>query len=400
VLIRYTSDSKGHPVQKAVVYTKTEHCIPKNLIDPDAIKIISHLRDFGYDAYLVGGAVRDLILGNSPKDFDIVTNAEPQAIKRLFRNSRIIGKRFRLVHIFYGSKIFEVSTFRSTEDGSIGNKFGTIDEDVRRRDFSLNALYYDPIKEQVIDYVNGFEDIKKHIVKPVIPLNRIFIEDPVRMIRAIKYASQTGFKMSFGLMHKIKKSAYLLSPVSPSRLTEEMLKILNSTHASKIVEMAMDSGIYMYLQPQAAALMLEKKDFALNYLNHLKELESFNIIETDARLGDKLYYIIFDFIASLTDWTKEFPKDISFTDLYNKTWTFCRQFIMPMNPQRTELEFAIKLCLKKLGIKVKNKIKSSGRKTVPEEKLIINPIKKSHRHKSASSAKNNKVVAKLEAKVV
>ena len=201
--------------------------------------------------------------------------------------------------------------------------------------------------------------------KSKIPLNRIFVEDPVRMIRAIKYASQTGFKMSFGLMHKIKKSAHLLSPVSPSRLTEEMLKILNSTHASKIVEMAMEAGIYMYLQPQAASLMLEKADFARNYMNHLKELESFNIIEPDARLGEKLYYIIFDFIASLTDWSKDFSKDISASELYNKTWTYCRQFVMPMNPQRTELEYAIKLCLKKLGVKVKMKSKllKKGRKT-------------------------------------
>ena len=400
MLIRYTSDSKGHPVQKAVVYTKNEHCIPKTLIDSDALKVISHLRDFGYDAYLVGGAVRDLILGNSPKDFDIVTNAEPGTIKKLFRNSRIIGKRFRLVHIFYGPKLFEVSTFRSTEDGSIGNKFGNIDEDVHRRDFSLNALYYDPIKEQVIDYVAGFDDIKKHVVKPVIPLNRIFVEDPVRMIRAIKYASQTGFKMSFGLMHKIKKSAHLLSPVSPSRLTEEMLKILNSTHASKIVEMAMEAGIYMYLQPQAASLMLEKADFARNYMNHLKELESFNIIEPDARLGEKLYYIIFDFIASLTDWSKDFSKDISASELYNKTWTYCRQFVIPMNPQRTELEYAIKLCLKKLGVKVKMKSKSPAKKTVTEENILFAAPKKRQKNKRTSAAKKNQIVAKLESKAV
>jgi poly(A) polymerase len=220
------------------------------------------------------------------------------------------------------------------------------------------------------------------------------------MIRAIKYASQTGFKMSFGLMHKIKKSAHLLSPVSPSRLTEEMLKILNSTHASKIVEMAMDSGVYMYLQPQAAALMLEKPDFAEKYMKHLKELESFNVIEPEARLGQKLYYIVFDFIASLTDWTKDFPKDMTASELYNKTWTYCRQFVMPMNPQRTELEYAIKLSLKKLGVKVKIKSKPQAKKQEIAENAVYSAPKKTQKHKRSTSSKKNKIVAKTEAKAV
>ena len=148
MLIRYSTDSNGKPVEKAVIYTKKEHNIDPSSLDSDAVFVITRLRDSGFAAYIVGGAVRDLLVGRKPKDFDIVTDATPSRIKKIFRNSRIIGKRFRLVHIFFGEKIFEVSTFRSIEEGSVGNVFGTMDEDVQRRDFTMNALYYDPIKEQ------------------------------------------------------------------------------------------------------------------------------------------------------------------------------------------------------------------------------------------------------------
>ena len=190
-MYRYGKDKNGRPVKKAVVYTKEEHKIPLNKIDPDAIGIIRRLKESGFSAYIVGGAVRDLILGNNPKDFDITTDATPSKIKRIFRNSRIIGRRFRLVHVFFGPKIFEVSTFRSTAEGSIGNDFGSMDEDVMRRDFTLNALYYDPLQEQVIDYVGGVRDIRKGALKPVIPLDRIFVEDPVRMYRPFSFDSST-----------------------------------------------------------------------------------------------------------------------------------------------------------------------------------------------------------------
>ena len=145
MLVRYSADKNGKPVKKAVIYTNKEHGIQLSKIDPDALYVVSHLRDSGFSGYIVGGAVRDLIVGKTPKDFDIVTDATPSRIKKIFRNSRIIGRRFRLVHVFFGTKIFEVSTFRSIIDGSVGNSFGSMDEDVLRRDFTLNALYYDPL---------------------------------------------------------------------------------------------------------------------------------------------------------------------------------------------------------------------------------------------------------------
>ncbi len=365
MLIRYGTDSKGRPVKKAVVYTKNEHNIPKEKIDEDAIYIITRLKDLGFQAYIVGGAVRDLIVGSTPKDFDIVTNATPSKIKKLFRNSRIIGKRFRIVHVIFGTKIFEVSTFRSNAVSSVGNDFGTIDEDVLRRDFSINALYYDPILEQVIDYVGGFRDIQKHILRPVIPLDVIFVDDPVRMLRAIKYAAKTDSKMSFLLRHKIRHSADLLNQISPSRLTEELLKIINSGLASKIIAEALDTDLYMALQPAATGMMYENKKFEVSYMKNMAKLDALIKEEPDARLGKKLVFLITDFIENLTDWKKETAESFSSGELYKKTWTECRNFILPMNPQRTELEFAIKSVLTNLGVPLK---KIAPKKTYKKEK--------------------------------
>ena len=340
-------------IKKAVVYTKSEHFISNKKIDPDALQIINRLRDAGYTAYIVGGAVRDLIVGNLPKDFDIVTDATPSKIKRIFRNSRIIGRRFRLVHVVFGSKIFEVSTFRSNEEGSVGNEFGTIEQDVLRRDFTMNALYFDPLQEQIIDYVGGVRDIKKHILRPVIPLDVIFTEDPVRMLRAIKYSATTDAKMTFNLRHKIKQSAQLLSTVSPSRITEELLKIINNVHASEIVAEAIDTDIFMYLQPQVMAMLYERKDIEISFMENLRKLDELNKRDPQARLGKKLYFIIYDFVTTLTDWKKEINGKYSVAELYSKTWTECRNFVLPMNPQRRELEYAVRSVMKSLGVGIK-----------------------------------------------
>lgn len=362
MLYRYGTDSNGNYVKKAIVYTKEEHLISIKNIDPDALQIINRLRDGGFTAYIVGGAVRDLIVGNKPKDFDIVTDATPSKIRRIFRNSRIIGRRFRLVHVVFGNKIFEVSTFRSNAEGSVGNDFGTIEQDVQRRDFTLNALYYDPILEQVIDYVGGIKDIKKHILRPVIPLDSIFVEDPVRMLRAIKYSATTHAKMSHTLRRKIRQSAKLLGQVSPSRLTEEMLKIINSGHSFDIITEAMDTDLFMYLQPSAAAMIYNNKDLEYCYMKNLQNLDELVATNPDARLGKKLYFMIYDFTTTLTDWKKEVEGKYSPIELYSKTWTECRNFVLPMNPQRRELEFAIKSVLNSLGVNIKISQKQQKKK--------------------------------------
>lgn len=353
MLIRYGTDGKGKPVQKAIIYTKSEHMISLSDIDKDALFVINRLKETGFDAYIVGGAVRDLLIGKKPKDFDIVTDATPSRIKRIFRNSRIIGKRFRLVHVFFGEKIFEVSTFRSTASGSVGNAFGTMDEDVMRRDFSINALYYNPEKEQVIDYVDGVKDIRKGLIKPVIPMDRIFVEDPVRMLRAVKYASTTACRMPRALKKRIRECAGLLSPVSPSRLTEEMLKILNCGHSFDVVSAALDTDLYTYLQPSATNLMLESRRFERKYMSSLRLLDEGIQSGTVTRLGEKLYFILKDFVEGLTDWEAEVKSSVSAGELYKKTWERCRNFVLPMNPQRTELDFAVIKILKEFGVPVK-----------------------------------------------
>ncbi|MBO4758471.1 MAG: polynucleotide adenylyltransferase PcnB [Spirochaetaceae bacterium] len=388
MLYRYSANEKGKPVKKAVIYTKNEHSISAQKIDPDAMRVITHLRDNGYDAYIVGGAVRDLLVGKTPKDFDIVTDATPPKIKKIFRNSRIIGKRFRLVHVFFGPKIFEVSTFRSIADGTVGNKFGTMDEDVCRRDFSLNALYYDPIKEQIIDYVDGVRDIKKRRIEPVIPLNVIFKDDPVRMLRAVKYAAGTGFHLPHKLKRTICKSASLLGPVSPSRLTEELIKIINSGSAYNIISLAMQTDIYMHIQPAACSFMYENSKFERAYMSSLKELDALVIADNTARLGKKLSYLIYDFIASLTDWKKELEENPAPTELFLRTWTQCRNFVLPMNPPRVELEFAIRTCLKKLGVNTKiPKSAFSAKEQKKEKKTPQDKDKSSKKQKKPAGTK-------------
>ena len=390
MLYRYSANEKGKPVKKAVIYTKNEHPISVQKIDPDAMRVITHLRDNGYDAYIVGGAVRDLLVGKTPKDFDIVTDATPPKIKKIFRNSRIIGKRFRLVHVFFGPKIFEVSTFRSIADGTVGNKFGTMDEDVCRRDFSLNALYYDPIKEQIIDYVDGVRDIKKRRIEPVIPLDVIFKDDPVRMLRAVKYAAGTGFHLPHKLKRTICKSASLLGPVSPSRLTEELIKIINSGSAYNIISLAMQTDIYMHIQPAACSFMYENSKFERAYMTSLKELDALVVADNTARLGKKLSYLIYDFIASLTDWKKELEENPAPTELFLRTWTQCRNFVLPMNPPRVELEFAIRTCLKKLGVNTKIPKSAFSAKEQKKDKKTAAQDKPKKQKKPAGTKKTAK----------
>ena len=360
MLIRYSPDAKGRAIRKAVIYTKKEHNIPRQYIDNDAIRIITHLRNNGFDACIVGGAVRDLLIGKKPKDIDIVTNAEPARIKRLFRNSRIIGKRFRLVHIFFGDHIYEVSTFRSLVDGTTGNVFGTMDEDVRRRDFTINALYYDPLKEQVIDYVGGVKDIRNRKLVPVIPLADIFQDDPVRMIRAAKYSVSTGCVIPDKVGKVMRKQSHLLQPVSPSRLTEELIKILHSGRARDTITMLLRYDLFMYLQPAACSFIDDSEDFADNYRKSLEELDALVASGEDIRLGRKLAYLITDLVQLVADWNGH-PVEV-YTNVYRE----CRRFIMPMNPPRTELEFAVRHCLKEGGLPIRAARPRGKKRTGPD----------------------------------
>ena len=334
--IRYSTGQNGMPVKKALVYTRDEHKINFEDVDAEAVGIIKKLKDSGFETYIVGGAVRDLILGKKPKDFDIVSEASPVRIKKIFRNSRIIGRRFRLVHVYFGNRIFEVSTFRSLKDGPTSNTFGSIDEDVLRRDFGMNALFYDPGQQIVVDYVGGFKDIKQKKVRPIIPLAEIFNDDPVRMIRAVKYAAATGFALPLRLKWKIKKQSGLLASVSASRLTEEIFKIINSPHAAAIVDALDNMGLYCYLQPHAVKLMRANSGFKKRYLNSLAAMN-----------GESLGALINDYLEDTTNWT------LGTAENYKAVFAAARSFVLPMNPPRLLLEQSVRRFFAAHGVNIK-----------------------------------------------
>ncbi|MHC6204432.1 polynucleotide adenylyltransferase PcnB [Breznakiellaceae bacterium SP9] len=352
--IRYATLKNGKLVKKAIVYTQDEHGIEAEDVDKDAVFITDRLKAAGYETYIVGGAVRDLILKKKPKDFDIVSSASPSKIKKLFRSARVIGKRFRLVHVYFGVKIFEVSTFRSLKDGSTSNTFGTIEEDVNRRDFTLNALFYDPAKQIVVDYVDGMRDIRERRIRPIIPLDTIFIDDPVRMIRAVKYAAAADFKLPLLLRWKIRKQSNLLSEISPSRLTEEILKIINAADTALIAESLESFGLYTYLQPNASKLIKENPLFKERYFATLRtlkqpQLEAAPTNPPQQSLRDcPLAALIRDFLEDSIDWAAG-----GTVENYKTAFLGARKFVFPMNPPRIELDKAVRFTFEEHGISLK-----------------------------------------------
>jgi poly(A) polymerase len=345
LLIRYRRSEDGKPVAKAVVYTQAEHKIERSGIDPDALRIVERLRENGHEAYIVGGAVRDLLLGRRPKDFDIVTDAQPSRIKRVFRSARIIGRRFRLVHVYAGPKIFEVSTFRSIANGTVGNEFGTIDEDAHRRDFTLNALYFDPYDSTLVDYVGGFKDIAAKRIEPVIPLKTIFKEDAVRMIRCIKYASMAGFRIPIKLRFALRRDSSLLGQASPSRLTEEFLKILGSGSSGKIIESLARFDLLRHILPECAALIAAKPPYLEALRGALDELDAHASDPSRERsLSVLLAHYLRPFLESRPDCIVDTP------DAYREAVHEARLFLAPLNPPRVELEAAVLIIFKKRGI--------------------------------------------------
>jgi len=326
------------------VYTRDEHKINYADVDKEAAGIVQRLKAAGHDTYIVGGAVRDLILGKKPKDFDIASDASPTRIKKIFRNSRIIGRRFRLVHVYFGPRIFEVSTFRSLKDGNSGNTFGTIDEDVLRRDFTLNALFYDPGQQLVIDYVGGMNDIREKRIKPILPLAAIFTDDPVRMIRAVKYGAAAGFTLPVQLKWKIKKQSALLATISPSRLTEEISKIIRSSCAAVIVEALDNMGLYAYLQPNASRLMRDNPGFRARYL---KSMAALNVDGFKNRPGEAIGALVNDYLEDTVDW------ELSPLENYRAAFALARKFVLPMNPPRFELDYAVRRFFSSRGVSIK-----------------------------------------------
>lgn len=337
LLIRYQNDPDGKPVKKAIVYTEREHGIDPDAVDFEAVKIIERLRRSGHAAYIVGGAVRDLILGRDPKDYDIVTDAEPPRIKKLFYRSRIIGKRFRLVHVYVGERIYEVSTFRSIANGTIGNTYGNIDEDAKRRDFSMNALYFDPLEMKLVDYVGGLKDMRARRIVPVIPLKTIFVEDPVRMIRAIKYAEGTGFTIPLLTRLAIKRHAHLLAGASVSRLGEEANKILYSGNARAILESLRRYGLLSPIMPGMESALLAEATVAESMRLSLSDMDAYVRDTGDKSLGSLLAFILRDTVAR----AQSLPA-LDAQEAYHNVLEASREFLAPLTMPRVEVERAVR----------------------------------------------------------
>ena len=335
MLVRYTRDETGKTVKQAEIYTADEHSVKLGEIDPDAIKIVRRLQASGHHAYIVGGAVRDLLIGKHPKDFDIATDAQPNRIRRLFRNSRAIGKRFRLVHIFFKDKVIEVSTFRSENSVGFQNEFGEIEEDVYRRDFTMNALYYSPTDERIIDYVGGVADIREQKLVPLIPLDRIFVEDPVRMIRAIKYAATTGCRMSGKVRRQIKRSADLLASTPASRMTEEVFKILLCGASSEIIRDAESFGLLEHMVPSVWRLMENDSGYREALLARLSELDREVVEGGETRRARSIAYLGADYLFSQTEQGK--AERIPFAESFE----VLKAFIRPLVPANKEIEAAL-----------------------------------------------------------
>ncbi|MHC5225711.1 polynucleotide adenylyltransferase PcnB [Ignatzschineria sp. LJL83] len=261
------------------IYHAKDHSIRNRQISKNSLAVINKLNSAGFNAYLVGGGVRDLLLGLAPKDFDIVTDAHPSEIRKVFRNSRIIGRRFRLVHVVFGREIIEVATFRSNEtgdktkhyqtneDGFItrDNIYGTIDEDAMRRDFTVNALFYDVRNQSIIDYCGGYQDLKDKKLRLIGDPTERFLEDPVRILRAIRFQAKLGFTIDPVLLKPIAEQRQLLSTVSPARMYDEVLKLFLTGHGEQSYHGMMEYQLFEILFPLTYDA-LKKQNFPEEHL--------------------------------------------------------------------------------------------------------------------------------------
>ncbi len=293
-----------------LVIPRGEHGISRKQFSPNAIKVLYRLKDGGYDAYLVGGCIRDVLLGQQPKDFDVVTNATPEQVKKLFRNCRLIGRRFRLAHIVFGREIIEVATMRghheaqedknqisqSSEHGQLlrDNVFGSIEEDAERRDFSINALYYSINDFCVYDYANGLAAIKAKQIELIGDPETRYREDPVRMLRAVRFATKLDMQIAPASEKPITELASLLDNIPPARLFEEILKLFLNGKAQQNFIMLRQYGLFKSLFPELDRI-LDKKPGGLEE-TFIKQM----FANTDIRINaDKKVTPAFVFAALL-----------------------------------------------------------------------------------------------------
>ncbi|MDO8704034.1 MAG: polynucleotide adenylyltransferase PcnB [Sulfuricaulis sp.] len=308
---------------------RAQHNISRALISENALKVLHRLKDAGYAGLLVGGCVRDLMLGREPKDFDVVTDARPEEIRKLFHNARVIGRRFRLVHVRFGWEIIEVATFRAiprdvseesisreAEEGEIAesgpatetpdhNVFGSQEEDAVRRDFTVNALYYDIRDFSVLDYVGGVTDLKAGILRVIGEPETRYREDPVRMLRIVRFAAKLGFKIEDKSAAPIRDLAPLLTTVPPARMFEEVLKLFHGGYALETFELLRHYGLFQQLFPLTEkSLEKEEEGFPVTLVPRA-------LANTDARINaDKPVTPAFLFAAMLWEPVRQQKREL------------------------------------------------------------------------------------------
>jgi len=309
---------------RPLIIPRSEHSISRSAISSNALKVLYRLKEAGYQGFLVGGAVRDLLLGIRPKDFDVATNALPDEVRHVFRNCRLIGRRFRLAHVFFGSEIIEVATFRAAaaperedaeeidpespeggpaaeevEDGGEylppvdsehrafdptgrilrDNIYGTIEEDVWRRDFSANGLYYNIDDFSIWDFVDGVRDVKERRLKLIGDPETRYREDPVRMLRAVRFAAKLDFSIDSATERPISQLANLIDGVPPARLFDECMKLFLSGFGAKSFRLLESYGLFAHMFPQSAAA------FAMPPYAYAREMVEMGLANTDGRIA-------------------------------------------------------------------------------------------------------------------
>ena len=302
-LLQCTSDHRIQPLelitprQQPIIIPRAEHSVSRSNISPNALKVLYRLREAGYRACLVGGGVRDLLLGREPKDFDIGTDASPEEVRRLFRNCRLIGRRFRLAHVHFGREIIEVATFRGRQsedaaddqpqvklhdNGRIlsDNVYGTIEDDAWRRDFTINALYYDINDFAILDYADGLQDLKDGVIRLIGDPETRYREDPVRMLRAVRFAAKLGFRLHSATEEPLARLGGLLSDIPAARLFDEVLKLFMGGCAVQTYELLRHYRLFGYLFPATERCLSRQKD------GYPKTLLTHALTNTDNRIGE------------------------------------------------------------------------------------------------------------------
>ncbi|EPG0608529.1 polynucleotide adenylyltransferase PcnB [Vibrio fluvialis] len=276
------------------IITRQEHNVSRQHISENALKVLYRLNGAGFEAYLVGGGVRDLLLGGKPKDFDVATNATPEQIRQLFRNCRLIGRRFRLAHIMFGRDIIEVATFRGhhqennkqiasqSEAGMLlrDNVYGTIDEDAERRDFTINAMYYNIADYSIHDYAGGMEDMDDKLIRLIGDPETRYREDPVRMLRAIRFAVKLDFDIEEETAAPIEHLAPLLRDIPAARLYEESLKMLQSGYGLETYHLMREYNLFQQLFPTIA------RHFTDDYSSKTEQMLDLALDSTDQRMEE------------------------------------------------------------------------------------------------------------------